>query len=288
MRARSRWWLALAPVAALSLGIASERFGGYEDTRLTFLAVGQGDCAVFQHDGKTVLIDAGPRTDSFDAGERIVVPRLREMGVRVLDLVLLSHPDADHVGGLRAVSRRFRIGVVAASSCFRGSDAMRVWLNEARISESSVVWVERRRVVRLGEYRIRLDAPDVPAVANDNDGSLFVRIERGGQAAQFSGDASTEVESLMLSRPGPWASTILKLGHHGSRTSTSEAWLAATTPTWAVVSVGRNNRYGHPNAGVLSLVGQSGAVLVRTDREGTIVFLWTSEGWVRHRAGRQP
>jgi|GEM_PF-6423179 len=140
--ARGTWRVGLAGAAVglLLLAVVVLRSGA-SSTRLTFLAVGQGDCAVFQHAGATVLIDAGPLTDTFDAGERIVAPELGRLGVETIDLVLLSHPDSDHVGGLPALARRFPIGRVVIPAVFREHAEMGRVLKEAGIAMDRVSWL---------------------------------------------------------------------------------------------------------------------------------------------------
>lgn len=253
--------------------------GGAEPTRLTFLAVGQGDCAVFQHAGNTILIDAGPNTNEFDAGEKIVAPKLRQMGIDKIDLILLSHPDSDHTGGLGALLRKFPVGKIGISAGFARHEGMLAQLRAYNAMER-VLWLTPSQSATLGEFRVEIACPPVRSGDKDNDGSEFVRISGAGLSAVFTGDAGVETETFMAAR-GDWSSQILKLGHHGSRTSTSDLWLDEVKPRWAIVSCGRNNSYGHPNGDVLARVQAHGARIARTDQEGDITFTLGPDGWVR-------
>lgn len=266
---------------SLSAGAGWYQLTGSNATRLTFLAVGQGDCIVFQHRGRTVLIDAGPKNEYVDAGERIVAPALYRLGVRTIDVVLISHPDSDHIGGLPALARRFPIGRVVAPARFADHDEMRGWLQRSRLPADAVQWVSHGEFT-VGPYRFVLDSVEAKDLTDDNDGSMFVRLTGPGLRAVFTGDASTEVEKRMLRRGGGWEAEILKAGHHGSRTSTSTEWIGAVSPKWAVFSCGRNNTYGHPNPDVAARLERHGVRLLRTDRDGSMSFL-PGRGWVEAR-----
>jgi competence protein ComEC len=238
--------------------------------RLTFLSVGQGDCAVWQDGSQTVLVDVGPKTkQGYDAGDRIVLPKLRRMGVTQVSLILLTHPDADHVGGLSAVYKRFPGAVVAVSSAFRDHPQMKGWLREAGVAD--VRWIEGRVRVRLGSSTLEIGAPPLEKGANDNDGSLFVRLSCGSSSAVLTGDASLSVENQMQGVL-KWKAQVLKAGHHGSRTATSASFVKSVGPRWAVVSCGRENRFGHPHESVLSILRAAGVEVLRTDEMGDVAF----------------
>ncbi len=272
MPARLRLWIALALAVALVLGWANRR-----QPTLTVLSVGQGDCAVFQSSGFTMLVDVGPSSEYVDAGERIVAPKLRSRGIRSLDLVVLTHPDADHIGGLPALSRRFRIGRVVASSVFQFHPDLVATLREAKL-EDQVVWMQRDALLTAGEVKVRLWAPRLDIGEGDNEGSLLTRIEVGEAVALLCGDAGAETEHEAIGTGYDWDVDVLTAGHHGSRGSTSIAWLAATSPRWVTVSCGRGNPYGHPAPEVLTRAETRGAKVFRTDRDGDLVFVMTPGG----------
>jgi competence protein ComEC len=264
------------------LGAFAATIGPSQDTRLTFLSVGQGDCAVFQTQGRTILIDVGPKTRYGDAGKRIVVPSLRRLGVDAVDLVLLSHPDADHTGGLSALLSSIRVGSVAIPAGFREDQTMLDELREAGCPDSKVLWLDPEQQAEVGDFRVSVECPTWHEGDPDNDGSDFVKISNGKASVVFTGDASSRTEQMMLPLED-WSAQILKLGHHGSHTATGDAWLDEVKPVWAVVSCGRSNPYGHPHRDVLERLERRGTKIARTDREGDITFTVGPNGWTRIR-----
>jgi competence protein ComEC len=253
-------------VAAAWLGHARQ-----DPARLTFLAVGQGDCAVFQYEGRTVLIDAGPATPTFDAGTRIVLPRLRALGVERVDLLLLTHPDLDHVGGVPALLAAHPEAKVGISAAYRADPEMRNHLHRWRLPEGRIVWLPPEARLAVGDFGLRLHAPPLAPGADSNDGSLFVRIAGQGATAVLTGDAPAAAENQAL-RTGDWSAQVLKAGHHGSRTATGDPFLRAVRPAYLVISCGRANPYGHPAPEVLDRAARYRLQLARTDREGDVEF----------------
>jgi competence protein ComEC len=249
-----------------------------EPTRITFLSVGQGDCAVIQAGGRTVLVDVGPTSPHFDTGQRLVLPKLRDLGVEQVDLILLSHPDLDHVGGTPAILRRYPSAKIAMSAQFREDREMLAHLCSWRLSPDRVSWLGPESTGRLGPLTLRLSCP--PKGLEANDGSMFVRVGTGAGEVVLTGDAPERVE-LLEGAKGDWSAEVLKAGHHGSRTSSSYPWLREVHPKWVVVSCGRENPYGHPHPAALRRIESTGAQLARTDREGDITFEWRGEHLVR-------
>ncbi len=247
--------------------------------RLVFLSVGQGDCTAFESQGATVLIDVGPKTrEGFDAGDRIVVPRLRAMGFAKVALILLSHPDADHVGGLSAVMRANPSAQIGISDQFRNHDGMLQTLREAGVDPSKVLWFGRRVSAHLGSFQLEIVTPAWSGPANDNDGSMFVRLSSGRSSAVFSGDAPIPVETAVAASTH-WTAQLLHAGHHGSRTANGDIWLSQIRPTYAIVSCGRDNTYGHPHRSVLDAFARHGIAVARTDTQGDLVMEATEEGF---------
>jgi len=241
-------------------------------TRLTFLSVGQGDCAVFQHAGTTILIDAGPKTPTFDAGAKIVVPSLREMGVDGVDLILLSHPDIDHVGGAGSILKAYPDAKVAVSACFRQNEQLLGLLRDWGRSPDNVLWLAPELIGQVGEFKIRIDCPQTFPDEETNDGSMLVRIEDGRASAVFSGDAPAKIEQA-FDRVADWKSEIMKAGHHGSRSAKSEEWIESVHPEYAILSCGINNEYHHPHKEVVDRLQADHVKICRTDKEGDISFV---------------
>ncbi|MCH8979649.1 MAG: MBL fold metallo-hydrolase [Armatimonadetes bacterium] len=263
---------------ALLAGVARERQSRHEGTLVSFLSVGQGDCTVVMSDGWVVLVDVGPKSDTFDAGARLVVPELRRLGVRQIDCLVLTHPDSDHVGGLGAVMRRYRVGRVVVSAAFQRDENMLAWLEGAGVTPEQVAWLNGPAVAELGGITLTLAPPPFGVETSDNDRSLFVRIDVGAGSVAMSGDAGMEVEKAI---GGDWDVQVLKAGHHGSNGSTGVQWLGATTPEVVVASCGRRNTYGHPHPDMVQRVQDAGAEFLSTDRDGSVTFVLGGSGFVR-------
>jgi competence protein ComEC len=275
-------WRTFAPLVAGSVlvGAIAAAPEWSQPTRLTFLAVGQGDCAVFQTGGHTILIDDGPKEFGVDAGRRVVLPELRKMGVDTVDLILLSHPDLDHIGGLDAVLGSIPVGRVCISSCFQKDQELLDHLAEYKCRPEKVAWLGPGQQAKVGDFTLEIDCPPWHKGEPDNDGCEFVRLSGDGASAVFTGDASAVVESAMIAGHD-WSAQILKLGHHGSKTASGDAWLNAVHPGWGIVSCGRDNNYGHPHREVLERVTRHGIRIARTDKDGTITFGLGTGGWIR-------
>ncbi|HEY0867843.1 MAG TPA: MBL fold metallo-hydrolase [Fimbriimonas sp.] len=249
-----------------------------EPARLVFLAVGQGDSTLLSADGVHVLIDAGPAKDGYDAGKALVLPKLRAYGVERLALIFLTHPDADHIGGTGAVLDRYPEARLVINQAFAGHPDLREGLRRWRVPEQNVIWASGLREFRFGDTCVRCYAPS--EVTEDNEGSLILQIRHGRAEAAFSGDAPSDAEAR-ASKVADWSSDLMAAGHHGSRTSTSEAWLDEVRPSTVVVSCGRDNAYGHPAEEVLARLRESAVKVHRTDLEGDLVFEPSPEGFRR-------
>ncbi len=280
LAAAGRWSRAVVPVsAALAVLLAWPAVAGRalgEEGRICALDVGQGDAvAVRTAAGHWILVDGGPGPPARDAGLESVVPHLRRWGVRRIEVLVLTHPHLDHVGGLGSVMDAFPVGEIWDAATAAASTAYLELLDRA--AERNVPW----RVVAAGD-RFRLDGtsgtvlapPRAAAWRDPNEASVVLRLSLpSGLTALLTGDAGPREERWMLER---WPeevlrARILKVAHHGSRSSTGSRWLASVDPGVALISAGRGNRYGHPHREVLLRLEARGRVEVRrTDREGTV------------------
>jgi competence protein ComEC len=237
--------------------------------------VGQGDAfAIRTPAGRWLLVDTGPRTARRDAGRDRVVPYLLGRGARRLEALILTHPDADHIGGAEAVLEAFETGIVIDPGLIAGKDIFIDLLAAARQSDQR--WIAGRAGVSftVDDVHITLMYPlvQVDASSNANDNSVIFRLAFGPFAALFLGDAPMSVEDELVALHGDGLrAAVLKVGHHGSSTSTGDAFLRAAQPSLALVSAGRGNRYGHPNPGVLRRLERHGVRVLRTDVSGNFI-----------------
>ncbi len=249
---------------------------------VAFPDVGQGDSALIRlPTGKNILIDGGGTYDNrFDVGRRVLAPYLWNKGVRRLDLVVLSHPHPDHMNGLRSILKKFNVAEVwthGRDADLPGYDEFNRVIAERNISRKFVSADDPP--VQLGgvELRVLHPAPgfrsrERKAYAAENDGSLVVRIAAREGAFLFTGDIGAEAEKALLRSVRNLRCDLLKVPHHGSKSSSTEAFVSAVRPAAAVVTVGRGNPYHHPSADVLERYENSGSQIYRTDRDGAIVL----------------
>lgn len=250
-------------------GVACGFFSRGDEPTLMFLSVGQGDCVVLRSEGRTMVIDSGPNET---VAERAILPKLRQMGVDRIDLLLVSHPDTDHTGGLRVLQPR--ADRVLMSSAFR--DHPQIMENMGELGK--VTWLQRETHVRVGDCRVLIKPPQLELGEGDNEGSPLVRVEHGASSALLFGDAGLDTENEMLNLGRRWQSDILQAGHHGSAGSTGTPWLAAVQPRYVVISCGRKNLYGHPSPRALERIQQSGAQTLLTAEDGDVTFRLQASG----------
>ncbi len=243
--------------------------------------VGQGDSLLLvTPDGKTMLVDGGgfgggPRQapQDFDIGEEVVSPVLWSRGIRHVDVVALSHAHSDHMGGLPSVLRNFR-----PDELWVGNnppiDAYKALLDEASMLGVHVRTLQAGDSAALGNAEINVLAPLTgyqPGTEPSNNDSLVLHVAYRGTSVLLEGDAEAPIEQGMLAENG-LESTLLKVGHHGSITSTRPEFLARVGPQWAVISCGLHNRYGHPREEILAELQASHVRTFSTDIEGAVCF----------------
>lgn len=250
----------------------------HQDLQVTFLDVGQGDSALIQTPtGKTLLIDGGGflipgQKNAFDVGAEVVVPYLKRMGIKKIDRILLSHPHPDHFGGLRAVVDAFPVG--------------EFWSNGQTFPDESFENLQQKiaahsfpqRILKEGDQweweglGFQVFYPDhIDLSRNINDNSLVVRITFGQASLLFPGDIEKKGERFLSDRPG-LQSTILKIPHHGSKTSSSVPFIDTISPQIAVASLGEGNNFGFPSEGVLEKYQRRGVQVFRTDQNGAVTL----------------
>lgn len=262
-------WLLLPTAGLVTGGIAGWLWPQPEE--LWIMDVGQGDCAVLRHAGLTILIDDGPVKRFGDPDRPVVLEALRRRGIDSVDLILLSHPDMDHVGGTGALLQRFPNARIAVSADFMYQPKLDKDI-AAWHAAGAVAWLPERADVKIPGCTLHIDCPPVTLSEDDNRGCMFVRVDDGGATADFSGDAPADVEQ-QEAKQGDWHADLLHVGHHGSRTATGLAWLAAVKPRFAAISCGRDNPYGHPHQQTLNRLIAAGIRVERTDLQGDLLFV---------------
>lgn len=273
-------WVAL--VCAAVLAVVPRPIQHPRDALLfEALDVGQGDSLLLiTPEGKTLLVDGGGvapgqqhASQEFDVGEEVVSAALWARGIRHLDVVALSHAHSDHLGGLPAVLRNFH-----PDELWVGNNPP-VAAYRALLDEAAGLHVRVRRMragdsVAFGSTQIAVLAPlpgYTPGEEPSNNDSLVLHVAYGASSILLEGDAEAPIEHGMLAEPG-LESTLLKVGHHGSMSSTRPEFLARVAPRWAVISCGMRNHYGHPRAEVLEELQAAGVRTFATDINGATCF----------------
>jgi len=270
---------------------------------IEFIDVGQGDCALITTpSGKHILVDGGgtvsfrkakdawrERREPFEVGAKTVVPLLKKRGIHRLDAVILTHGDQDHIGGLQAVIDSIPVEAVVINGSLAESKTMTT-LMETALTKRIPVYAASRGMKLQPDDATRLEViyplmPEealhpIPIVKEQNHRSIVFRLDMNGASFLFTGDMdeTAEKEALGLERltssgmttPQLSSINVMKVAHHGSKTSTSAAWLDYWQPEAAVISVGASNLYGHPHPTVVDRLNAQQIRIYRTDHQGEV------------------
>ena len=239
--------------------------------KVHFIDVGQGDCILIEDGNSAMLIDAGNPENGPD-----IVSYIKKLGINRLDFVIATHPHADHIGGMADVINAFDIGKLIMPKVEHTTRTFENLLLTIRNKGLKITAPVPGIEYRLNNAGFVILAPNSSSYTNLNDYSVVVRLTYGSTSFLFSGDAEQTSEKEILAKGYNIKSDVLKVGHHGSKTSTTTKFLDAVSPRYAVICVGVNNQYGHPAPETLSKLVERGIKIYRTDEAGTIVA--TSDG----------
>jgi competence protein ComEC len=285
LAAASAWWIrsgrraprvivvaavALAPVLAWSTALSAGPPSGLE---VRFFDVGQGDAAlVTSPEGASVLVDAGP-------DEAQVATELSALGVKRLDLVVATHPHADHIAGLPAVLARFPVGLLVEPGCPDDSPFQRELQRSVRAEGIRVHHPRAGETLTVADLRLDVLSPEdcwIGTESDPNNDSLVLLLSLGEDTVLLTGDLEVPAQEALLERGVPTDVDVLKVPHHGGATSL-ETFFDAVDADLAVVSTGPNT-YGHPVPQVLAWIRETGAEVLRTDRLGDVLVIFGPEG----------
>lgn len=236
---------------------------------ISFLDVGQGDSALIRTpSGQVVMIDGGPDNKVLqELGSRLPFYRRR------IDFMILSHYHDDHIAGLIETMRRYEVGTIIYPGDHQDSLLVSELLKAAAETGTEVKALEQEARLSLGEgCGLNLLNPKALGVPADPNNSLAARLECAGTRLLFSGDNDQRVEGALVDSGWPLEADIFKASHHGSKTANSSGFLEAVSPRLIVISVGADNRFGHPSPETIETIGALGMRMVRTDESGTVAI----------------
>ncbi len=251
---------------------------------VSFLDVGQGDAILIKTpDGFEMLVDGGR-----DSSVLAELARKRSWFDRDIDMIVATHPDLDHIAGLVEVLKRYAVGTILMTTNEGDSGAADAFAVAAPEEKADLIFADAGQIFQLGaSTTVEVFAPTGDeSKLESNTASIVLRVVYGNTSFMLTGDAPQEIENYLVKTYGSRLdSDVLKLGHHGSKTSTSDEWLDTVTPRYAVVSASVGNRYGHPHQDVMQRVFKRNIQTSHTGTDGTIEFL--SDGadvWIKNQA----
>lgn len=230
-----------------------------------FLNVGQGDSVLLACNGAAMLLDGGSVSEG-----QFLVSRLNRLGVQTLNYVVNTHPDEDHCGGLAGVLAKYPAEHVYASVTEHTTKAFSNVVKYAEQQDKQIEVPEAGDSWGLGDATVTVIGP-VAQYDDTNNGSLVLRVDYGETSFLFTGDMEKQAEADLLASGANVRADVLKVGHHGSVTSTSDSFLAAVQPSIAVISAGEGNDYGHPHKETMQKLEAYPLTIYRTDTQGEII-----------------
>ncbi|AGK54991.1 DNA internalization-related competence protein ComEC/Rec2 [Bacillus sp. 1NLA3E] len=255
---------------------------------ITFIDVGQGDAIFIKlpyHQGK-YLIDTGgivpfgkeewqEKNQSFEVGKDVIIPFIKSKGISSIDKLILTHGDYDHMGGAESVMEGLNVKEILLPKVKNQSDLEGEIINLAKRKAITITYVSEGAGWKIGTSHFQILSPPVEMEGVDkNNGSVVIYVKLGGLSWLFTGDMEEEMEKKLIKKHPSLQIDILKVGHHGSQSSTSEELLRQYHPEVAVISVGEKNRYGHPKPEVISRLQEHSVQILRTDQHGAITYIF--------------
>lgn len=237
--------------------------------KVHYLDIGQGDATLIVCDGHAMLIDAGDNNKG-----TAVQAYLKSQKIESIDYVIGTHPDADHIGGLDVIITKFDCGTIFLTDETKDTNTYRDVIDAMKYKSYQKTVPQVGETYVLGEAEFTIVGPS-ELNSDSNDNSIAIILRHGSVAFYFEGDAGEKEETAIIDCGIKISADVYKIGHHGSKTSTSDEMLQTVSPAYAVISVG-DNSYGHPNAAVLNKLRAANIQVFRTDEQGTIVA--TSDG----------
>lgn len=240
----------------------------YSGLSVTYLNVGQGDSELIQVNGINMLIDAGT-----NAGANDLVKDLKNRGIKTIDIAIATHPHEDHIGGMDEVLENFDVKSFYAPKVAHTTKTYENMLKAVKNEGLKIKQIKEGTKIYLGkDTEVQVYSPVKSQYEELNNYSPVMKISYGQNSFMFTGDAESLVEKEILNENKDLKADVLKLGHHGSHSSTSEEFLKAVDPSIAIVSCAKDNKYGHPHKETMSNLKKAGITVYETFRDGDITI----------------
>lgn len=260
-------------------GLRNTQQASADKMYVSFIDVGQGNCTLLRCGGKAILVDSGEV-----GAAQTVINYIKNLGIDELNCVLVTHPHTDHMGAMTKILYEFKIDDLIMpeipEEIIPTNKTYEKFLTAVSDNAGNVIAAKPGETYSYGEITLEIFAP-LRDYDNLNDMSAVSRISYGDTSVMFTGDATTTVEKDLLKKNIDYSATVLNVGHHGSKTSSSEAWLRAVNPKYAVICCGENNDYGHPHSVITKRLEEFGIEYFETDLLGTIVFESDSKNFIK-------
>lgn len=244
--------------------------------KIYFIDVGQGDSTlVVTPTNKKILIDSGgAETGNFDIGKSTLFPYLLDRGITTLDYICISHFDSDHCDGFKYLLENMKIKNIILSKQYKSTSNFKEIMELVGKKEVNIIKVEAGDILRIDKFvRFKIFSPASNMTDNINDNSIVMKLEYNNFSCLFTGDISKEIEESLVKEYGKiLESTVLKVAHHGSKTSSAESFINTVKPKIALIGVGKNNKFGHPTNEVVEKLENIKTKIFRTDLNGEIIL----------------
>jgi competence protein ComEC len=264
-------YIALIILLVLFICLSYQIYSENKPLQVVFLDVGQGDSILVQYGTRQILIDGGPSGKVEMAKLGKYLPYFD----REIELVIATHPDKDHIAGLVEAARNYKIGKVILTAAGKDTQVYKEWKDVLDYNKIETLEAWRGDKISFDGAEMKILNPQSsvdPAIGEANNDSIVTRLDYGESSFLFTGDIESPAENKIIASGDNVDVDVLKVAHHGSKYSTTAAFLDKVTPSEAVISVGKNNSYGHPAEAVLEALKERNINVFRTDEKGDIIY----------------